>query len=166
MTAPTVRDATPDDVDAVLDIAARAWRDTYGDILQTATIDSALDKWYERESTRAAIEDDEIAYIVAEDDDVVGYLSGRQKEDSETAIISAIYADPDRRGEGIGTALLSRFESYCRDWGCQTIELWALTENDIGHSFYRSRGFEPVETETTELFDERASETLFSRPVE
>jgi ribosomal protein S18 acetylase RimI-like enzyme len=167
MTAPIVRDATPDDVDAILDIAQRAWRDTYGDILQTATIESALDEWYERESTRAAIDDDEIAYFVAEDDDsVVGYLSGRQKENGETATISAIYADPNRRGEGIGTALLERFEEFCRDRGCRTIELWALAENDIGHSFYQSRGFEPVERKETELFGEQASETLFSRPVE
>jgi len=166
MTALTVREAAPDDVDAVLDIATRAWHDTYGDILQTATIEIALDEWYERESTRAAIDDDEIAYFVAEDDDVVGYLSGRQKDDGETATISAIYADPDRRGEGIGTALLERFESFCRDRGCREIELWALVGNDIGHFFYQSRGFEPVERKETELFGEQASETLFSRPVE
>jgi len=165
VTGLSVRRATPADCDAILDIATRAWHDTYDDIVRTATIERALEEWYDPDSVRSAITGDARDYLVAEEEAVVGYLSGEQVDDGR-GIIGAIYADPDRRGEGVGTALLDRFESICRDRGCSAIELRALADNDIGGSFYRSRGFEAVETDGTELFGEPVSETVFRRQIE
>jgi len=97
---------------------------------------------------------------------VVGYASGAPHEDDDRATLAAIYVRPDRWGEGIGTALLDRFEAFCRERGCDAIDLEAIADNDVGTSFYRARGFEAVGTERVELFGEEATETLFRRPVE
>lgn len=167
MSDATVREATLEDVGDIVGIARRAWHDTYGPILEAETIETALEEWYQSEGVRSAIEDESVAYFVAEDSGaVVGYLSGKPEGDGETATIGALYADPERRGEGIGTALLARFEAVCQESECNRVELRALSDNEIGGSFYRSRGFEAVGTDETELFGEQVTETLFCRPLE
>jgi ribosomal protein S18 acetylase RimI-like enzyme len=64
--------------------------------------------------------------------------------------LARIYVAPDRRGEGIGTALLDRIESALADRGVTRYELAVLSENAVGIGFYESRGLE--------CFDERAIE--------
>jgi len=164
MTDVRVREAKPDDVAGILNVARRGWHATYGDILGEETIAAALDEWYDPESTAEAIEREDIGYFVAVEERVVGYVSG--SSNAERATLGAIYVDPERWGEGFGTRLLARFERFCRDRDCEAIELHVLSENDVGGTFYRSRGFEPVAEEQTELFGEETTETLFRRPVE
>lgn len=156
----TVREAQSGDVDAILDVAERGWRATYGDLVARETIDAALAEWYDRESTASAIQRDDVGYFVAvEQGTVLGYVSGQAT--GEPATLAAIYVDPDHWGEGVGTAMLERFEQYCLERGCETIEITVLADNEVGYSFYRTQGYDPVETRETELFGEQVTETLF-----
>lgn len=156
----TVREAHTGDVDAIIDVAKRGWPATYGEILAAGTIDAALAEWYDPESVASMIQRDDVGYFVAEDGGtVLGYVSGKATE--EPAVLAAIYVDPDHWGLGVGTAMLARFEQYCLDRGCETIEIRVLEDNEVGASFYRKQGYEPVETAETELFGERVTETLF-----
>ncbi|MFC6721328.1 GNAT family N-acetyltransferase [Halobacteriaceae archaeon SHR40] len=163
MSSVTVRRARPDDTDAVVALAGRSWRAAYGDILDEETIAAALGEWYSPEGTREAIQSERVGYFVATDREIVGYVSGHAGE--TTAQLGAIYVDPDRWGEGIGTQLLERFEQYSHDRGCERIELEVLADNDLGESFYRARGYTPVETQEVELFGETVRETLFQRSI-
>lgn len=176
MTEVTVRDATADDVPAVRRIARRGWNAAYGDILSRGTISAAMEKWYAPDATRAFVEGGDAAYFVAElagdaadpapedretPSDVVGFAAGGPSETAGVATLSAIYVDPDHWGEGVGTALLARIEEFCRDEGCEALEIRVLAENRVGRSFYRSRGYEAVETREAELLGETVLECVF-----
>ncbi|WP_336326634.1 GNAT family N-acetyltransferase [Halovenus sp. HT40] len=162
----TVREAVPSDTPEILSVAEAGWEETYGDILAEETISTALDEWYDEAETREAIEHDAVGYFVAErDGSVVGYLSGSVRDDS-IGHLGAIYVAPDQWGEGIGTALLQQFEQWCADRDCPEIRLHVLSDNAIGQSFYRSHGYESVESEQTELFGEEVSQQLFHGTVE
>jgi len=58
--------------------------------------------------------------------------------------ITALVVAPERRGEGIGRALLVAAEGVARRWGCDLIEVSSgrRPERDSAHAFYRSAGFE------------------------
>lgn len=162
----TVREAVPSDTSGILSVAEAGWTETYGDILAAETISTALEEWYDRADTRDAIEREDVAYFVGEvDGSVVGYLSGSVGEDP-VGHLGAIYVTPNRWDEGIGTALLDRFERWCTERNCAEIRLHVLSENTIGQSFYRSHGYESIRTEQTELFGEELSQHVFRGTVE
>ena len=166
MTELTVREAVPADTPEILSVAEVGWRETYGEILAAETISTALDEWYDGSDTREAIDREDVGYFVAErDGPVVGYLSGGVRDDS-IGHLGAIYVAPDKWGEGIGTALLQRFEQWCADRDCSEIRLHVLSENAIAQSFYRSHGYESIESEQTALFDETVSQQVFRGTVE
>jgi GNAT superfamily N-acetyltransferase len=162
----TVREAVPDDTSGILSVAEAGWTETYGDMLAPETISAALSEWYDESGTRDAIEQDDVGYFVAErSGSVTGYLSGSVREDA-VGHLGAIYVTPDEWGNGIGTALLERFERWCAERGCSEIRLRVLSENTIGRSFYRSHGYESTDTEQTELFGEQLSQQLFWGVIE
>jgi ribosomal protein S18 acetylase RimI-like enzyme len=86
--------------------------------------------------------------LVARDGGVVGFVTvgveaGNYAKDATRGVVRAIYVDPDRRGEGIGTALLEAAEAELVDRGVQTVRLEALAANDAGRRFYRRAGYDP-----------------------
>lgn len=158
----SVRAARPDDTDAIRSVADRAWRAAHGDILTAETIDAVLSEWYAPGAVREAIDNERVGYFVAErQDTVVGYISGGRSDNPDAAQLSAIYVDPDHWGNGIGTALIDRFEAFCQRRGYERVRLHVLAENDRAQSFYRTHGYEIVEESETELFGERALEAIY-----
>ncbi|WP_101953346.1 GNAT family N-acetyltransferase [Mycobacterium intracellulare] len=68
----------------------------------------------------------------------------RLAEGSPFARITALVVTADRRGQGIGNALLNAAEDVARDWDCSLIEVSSARRNDRdrAHSFYAKSGFE------------------------
>lgn len=158
-----VHRAVQADVSAIVRIADRAWHAAYSDSLASATIDTVLSEWYDPDSVRRAIEREDGGYFVGKrGGDVVGYVSGGCTEESDTATLAAIYVDPDHWGDGVGTALLHRFETFCLRRGCHRLRFRVLADNDRARSFYRSRGYDPVEEVDTDLFGETVTEAVFT----
>ena len=97
------------DVDGVRDLAARGWTATYGDSLPRSVIDAAMARWYDPDGVAARVAGDDALFMA--DDGVIGYVSGAPADDDpDETVIGAIYVDPDRWGEGVGSRLLRRFE--------------------------------------------------------
>jgi len=158
-----VRPARRDDVDDIHRIAEAGWNAAYEDIIAQETIDAAMDEWYDVEGTREFIEHEDVGYFVAEDESggVVGYVSGGPGENRGVAKLGAIYVDPDRWGDGIGSTLLDQFESFCREEGFDTLEFEVLAGNDVGASFYRKHGYDVVDESESDLFGETVEEYRF-----
>lgn len=57
------------------------------------------------------------------------------------ANIEELYVKPERRGEGIATALLDRAEAWGQERGCERATLAANAENHRALEFYESRGY-------------------------
>ncbi|QLG49076.1 GNAT family N-acetyltransferase [Natrinema halophilum] len=71
-------------------------------------------------------------------------------EDTSVAFLARLYVRPDDWNEGIGTALLEELEARLMA-EFDRLRLAVLAENEIGISFYESRGFHRVETRSSDL---------------
>lgn len=169
MSTHTVREAVPEDVPAIQRVARAGWHAAYDDSLGPDTVDDCIDDWYDAETVVSGIENDDVAYFVAEvPDEVVGYASAgpTDEEYPETvAGLYSIYVHPDRWGAGIGTTLLGRCLDRLRNRGFERIHLRVLDDNEVGISFYRSRGFERVDEEEVELQGTPVTESEFAREL-
>ncbi|MFC4448298.1 GNAT family N-acetyltransferase [Halorussus aquaticus] len=85
-----------------------------------------------------AIEDSSTELVVAETD---GRVVGFGKLDVERGEVEAVFVDPERNGEGIGSAILNHFEQRLRDEGFEVVRLRAVL-NAVG--FYERQGYERV----------------------
>lgn len=165
MNSVRIRDAVPEDVEGITRVAEQGWTTTYGDVLADVTIEAAISEWYDPAFTRERIVDASVVYLVAEQgDSVVGYASGGPVENGAVGL-GSIYVVPDHWGEGIGTALLTEFETRWSDQDYDAIQLDVLADNDIGQSFYRSQGYEAVEERETELFGETIRERRYRKEL-
>lgn len=180
MTETVIREATASDVPGIRRVAERGWNAAYRDILTREAIDAALAEWYDPDSVRAFVEQEDAAYFVAEREvgadaggatdaghdgsatpTIVGYAGGGPGTEDGVARLGAIYVDPDFWGRGIGTALLDAFEEFCRERGCEVVEFEVLAGNEVGASFYRKHGYEPVEEREAEVFGDTVRERIF-----
>ena len=64
--------------------------------------------------------------------------------------ITALAVAPERRGRGVGRALLAAAEDVACGWGCTVLEVSSgrRPERDAAHAFYRSTGFHDAATES------------------
>jgi ribosomal protein S18 acetylase RimI-like enzyme len=67
-------------------------------------------------------------------------------------IVHNLYVIPDRRGEGIGSALLAAAEDELVERGAERISLEALSGNEEARRFYEENGYSPHRIE----FEKRA----------
>jgi ribosomal protein S18 acetylase RimI-like enzyme len=99
--------------------------------------------------------------FVARDPEPVGFVtfypeSETYERDCSRGIVENLYVAPERRGEGVGTALLRAAESALADGGADVVALEVLADNDRGREFYARRGYRshrvelerPIERET------------------
>ncbi|HUX05535.1 MAG TPA: GNAT family N-acetyltransferase [Acidimicrobiales bacterium] len=56
--------------------------------------------------------------------------------------LESVYVRADRRGHGIGTAMLGAAEALARDRGCYRIQLTSRNVRVDAHRFYSSNGYE------------------------
>ena len=154
-----IRRATPQDAAAIRAVAAAGWRDTYGGLLRSATIEAFLDGPYSIENVhdRIAAHD----FLVAEDSEgILAYADA--VPEAERIFLAAIYALPEQRGKGAGTALLDRIAT---NHPGRPIDAFVLVGNREGEAFYEHRGFVPFETVQGDLFGELVTERRWRRPV-
>lgn len=167
MTGTEIRAARPEDARDIVAVAERGWNAAYADILSGETITAALDEWYDPASIRDAIERDDVGYFVADDaGGIVGFASVGPGARENSATLGAIYVDPDEWRSGFGTELLAEVESFCRRREYDLMEFRVLAENDVGLSFYRNHGYEPVDEDVTDLFGESVREHVFRGRIE
>jgi GNAT superfamily N-acetyltransferase len=89
------------------------------------------------------------ALLVAElDGEVVGVCQlivfrHIQAGGGRCAEIESVHVHPDRRGLGIGTALLRHAIERARALGCYRVQLTSNTVREDAHRFYGSLGFVP-----------------------
>lgn len=139
----TVEPATLEDIEAVTDL----WVD-----LATGQQAFGSDLLAEgnRDAVREALARQAVSggLLVARDTAVVGFVGfepegGRYEKRVETGVVQNIYVVPERRGEGIGSALLREAERRLREDGAEAITLEAMADNDEAMAFYERHGYQP-----------------------
>ena len=147
-----IRPATPRDVQPVQKIARESWHAAYDAVLGTETVEETVEEWYASDSLEESIVDarerSDSTFLVAEDGTgrAVGFVHVIPwREDPAVAYLLRIYVRPDSWGDGAGTALLESAEAAL-EGAYDRLRLIVLADNEVGVSFYESRGFERVET--------------------
>jgi GNAT superfamily N-acetyltransferase len=152
----SVRQAIAGDASAVALVAAAAWRDTYAGLLRSDTIETFIERAYSIERLERRIDRDTFL-LALRDDQVVAFCDAAEAESEAGAHVDlyAIYALPEFRGEGAGTALLKELQAR---FPSLSIAAEVLVGNRKGEGFYEHRGFVPRERIDTELFGESVVE--------
>ena len=143
MTPVSIRDATPDDSEAIARVARASWAETYRDIFEPTFIAEFLDANYQpaslaEQAERAAGLEDHQFLVAERDGEVVAFAQfGVGSRGPE---LFRIYADPAHFGTGAGSALLD--ELHLRVAGrVDTYVVEVHSKNARGRTFYDRQGF-------------------------
>lgn len=142
-----IRPAVPADAEAVETIRIVGWQSAYRGIISDAFLDG-LQVDARRQSARLADTGDGRFSAVAESDGaLLGFVTGGEVRDNAEpaadgrapAEVYAIYVDPTRTREGIGTRLL---DAALERLDGRDVVLWVLRDNLAARAFYAARGFQ------------------------
>lgn len=153
------REATPDDAEAVREIARESLQASYS--LSPMTIGGAVERWYGDDAVAGKITADDDLLLVAEvDGEVVAF--------SESVLVSDrgevqwLHVAPGHRGEGIGEELYERTVEYLHDRGATTIRGRVLQDNAEGNAFYKRYGLTKVGQTEVEISDRTYIENIYA----
>lgn len=148
--APVLRDARPDDAEALgaLHVAGARW--AYRGIapdrwLDGLSVAERADSWRERLAGSAA---EGLSVVVAERDGAaVGFVAAGASRDADagpqTGELHSIYLAPEVVGIGLGHALHGRALADLRAGGFAEATLWVVAGNARARRFYERAGWDP-----------------------
>ena len=145
-----LRRATANDVDAIRAVAASAWHDTYAGLLRRETIEAFITSAYSSERVGIRVREHHF-FVVDGDEGIVAFADAVAQVDHVE--LQAIYALPELRGHGAGTALLTTIAGLHPE---QPISADVVAGNRKGEAFYERKGF---------VASERLDAVLFGEPV-
>jgi ribosomal protein S18 acetylase RimI-like enzyme len=161
-----VRPMEPADAPAVERVARASWHAAYDDILGEGVVERAVDDWYDLEGLgESAANEDHLFLVAVAGGELAGFAHAGPNPEDGTWYLFRIYVRPDRWGEGVGTALLDRLERELGDRGVSSYRLAVLADNEVGVSFYETRGFDRVGTDTAELAGVEAPEYHYRKEL-
>ena len=152
-----VRQATTDDGDAIRAVAASAWADTYAGLLKQQTIERFVTSAYSLERVGIRVTEHQF-FVVDGDEGIVAFADAVAQDDHVE--LQAIYALPEFRGRGAGTALLTTIVDLFPE---QPISADVVVGNRKGETFYERKGFVPRERLELTLFEEPVVERRWWR---
>lgn len=173
--------ATPDEMRGAIEVTRTAWRAAYAGLLPESTF-SDPDEPLSSEAVQGRFDDiesrEETAFLVACDETdpdanaggVCGFAEFVWGDDVAEFVpdgavqLRAIYVDPDRWGEGIGTALLAAAVEHLPD-SAQSMVLETFEENEVGTRFYEAGGFEVIGERTSDVDGASYPTLLYERSL-
>ncbi|MGM0448862.1 MAG: GNAT family N-acetyltransferase [Methanobacteriota archaeon] len=169
-----IEPATAADVDAVTDmwVALAAGQREHGSTLRAEANRETVREWVAQSVVTGELlvarDPDPAAEADGGGDrkaDPVGFVGfslerGDYERDAIRGTVSNLYVAPDRRGEGIGAALLVAAERALSEAGADRVALEALADNDRARAFYADRGYDPHRVELTKSLGGKADDGL------
>jgi GNAT superfamily N-acetyltransferase len=160
-----VREATADDAATASGVAEDAWWASCAAFLDADTLRRVIAEGYTRERLAEAFGDPGLHAVVAVDDGTVPGFAIAERTWADTVDLHALYVDPDRWGEGAGSALLDSVLVYAREEECEWVRATAFEGNPVARPFFESQGFEETRTVETPVFGTVHEETVLEREV-
>ena len=138
-----IRQAIPDDSDAIALVHVRTWQGAYGhvfppDELAGISVEERTRAW------RSMLERSSRTHVVEVDGQVVGFASAGPSRDEDgegVGELYAIYVDPDHWGSGAGRELAAWADDSLRGEGFSVATLWVLDDNPRARRFYEAGGW-------------------------
>jgi len=133
--------STPTDIDTVATLAHDTWMQHYVPIIGQAQTDYMLAKFQSAPAISRQIADGYQYFIATVDGIPSGYFAIVPDRGERSTLLSKIYVTQQRRGTGLGKAIVAYIETLCVEMGM--CELWlTVNRNNTGSiSFYQHIGF-------------------------
>ena len=143
----TLRDAALSDVDLINDIHVRSRRVTYrGQVsdhyLDVAMPEASLADW--RRKLPELLAGAGYVVIAQADGAPVGFVCAFARDARGSVYINNLHALPERKGLGVGTALLDAAAHWACTLGARAMHLRVLESNKPAIGFYEARGWQRV----------------------
>ena len=137
-----IREATTDDVDAILEIAEQTWWPTYEPLLGKEQVTFMLGEIYSREKITDQVENNKQSFLLLlEEDKPVAFAAySPREEDPEIYKLHKLYCLPVTQGKGYGKVLINEVIDKTKQAGKQTLDLNVNRHNNA-KSFYERMGF-------------------------
>lgn len=155
-----IREAAPNDVEAVRSMHAQSWLDTYPNEetgVSYEWVKQKTDSWLtpeglqdSREYLSNIFDNPEHFYRIALDDDkVIGFVHADNKDGHKH--LAALYIDKDYHGTGLAQKMMKLADEWIGD---EEVSLEVVTYNERAIRFYQKHGYQLVDSEN-ELFAEK-----------
>lgn len=154
-----IRRVEKSDLEDIRELNMQSWLKAYEGIIPEEKIREEVG--YTEERLISKKDDEKLIFLVAEvDGKVVGTINFAWGEENthefvdleeEEAQLRAVYIHPEYWQQGIGTKLFERGLEILPDT-IDALEVESLEENDVGRSFYDTKGFSIVDEREIELF--------------
>ena len=140
-----VRDAKPDDAEAIAQVSVESWRAAYAGLMPAEFLDglsvseeaAGWDRRLSKPDPRSRH-----TSVAIDGDRVVGYVtSGPDPDDLAVGLVFLMYVRPDAWGSGAGDALMAAVMRSLRDGGFREAVLWVLEANSRARRFYERSGW-------------------------
>ena len=169
----TIRDAGPDDSEALARVRAMSWRSAYDDLLPPELIAIATGPGGADRQREFLADDPARRAVLAEDDgEAVGmavYGPDREVAGVKSAIgyaeLYLIYVLPGYWSRGVGRPLLDRVLDDVRAGGYARLALWVLAANARARRFYERYGFAITDNKIAERHGHVTHEIRYEREV-
>jgi GNAT superfamily N-acetyltransferase len=140
----TLKKAGTEHVAGIAKVCSEGWRATYGYLEDDAYVEQVIEDYYNHDRILKEVtefsEDWHGYFVVEEEGHVAGAIGGGTTGDG-IGEIYVFYMDPDKRGLGIGSKLLSFYTDYQKSLGIKEQWVSAQKGNEKGIPFYEARGF-------------------------
>jgi GNAT superfamily N-acetyltransferase len=144
----SVREATPEDTEAIVSVTVEGWRAGYRDIVASEKLaELPIERW--RHEVGVGLRrpvDDAFTYVA----EIVGGFAGycyvaapTQESDLGPAVaeLVAMYVDPEHWRHGVGNALMEAALQRLTGLHYEEAVLWTFKENDRAIAFYERNGW-------------------------
>ncbi|MGG0669806.1 GNAT family N-acetyltransferase [Lederbergia citrisecunda] len=166
-----VRSARRDEAKTIADLLSRCQWFTYGELFTDAYIVRLIENYYNVERIEqevTTIDKSWHGYIVAEKKGtLLGVIGGGMRNETD-AEIYVFYVDPDTRGNGIGSRLLSFYTKIQKHtYGADRQWVSVAKGNMYGIPFYEAKGFSFKREEISygAAVEDKDISLVYTRPI-
>lgn len=147
-----IRNATPLDLDAIVEVFRACWNISYSDLLpEDVRADMTPEKAREMWGAAVTPHPDRTTLLVELESKVVAIARiGIDPNDGESGHLFSLYVHPSHSGRGIGRTLLLEAMKQLTEQGFQRRTLWVFKNNLNAQKLYSSLGFTPTGAEKTD----------------
>jgi putative acetyltransferase len=136
-----VRPARPKDARSFLEM----WRTVVAEkkFVRSETVSRSV-AYYRRHYFRRSWTDDQASLVAVHGDRVIGHLNVAREEGPMTRHVASLgmAVDPDWRGRGVGSALMTEVIRWAREMGVEKLALSVYPHNEAALALYRKFGFD------------------------
>lgn len=129
------------DIASVAAMARDIWNQHYAPIIGQAQTDYMLAKFQSASAIAQQIANGHEYYIAMDNGVQAGYCAIVSDQAEGHALLSKIYVGQNRRGVGLGKAIMAFVEKRCLEIGVRELRLTVNRHNTSSIAFYRHMGF-------------------------